>query len=241
MITAVLRELGAFFTASLVTPVPRDHRETRAQLRRRRIVSAVTLVAGAAALGAALSIRPGDPAFYAATLGVAAIWTVGAFASGRLYLGRAHTREGRIGRPVLQAFVLGAALLLIFLAGALVVAHVPLLRHPVDHLLDHARHGSWWLVGVITAVNGVAEELFFRGSLYAAIDERWNGPVTVVLYAASTLVSGVPLLTLAALCLGLLTTAERRVTGGVLGPIVTHVTWSLGMLYLLPLMLSLGG
>ena len=47
MISAVLDELGAFFTASLVTPVPRDHRETPAQLRRRRVVSAVTLVAGA--------------------------------------------------------------------------------------------------------------------------------------------------------------------------------------------------
>ena len=241
MITAVLGELRAFFTASLVTPVPRDHRETRAQLRRRRLVSAVTLVAGAAALGWALSIRPGDPAFYVATLGVAAIWTLGAVASGRLYLGRAYTRSGSVGGPVLQAFLLGAALLALFLAGALVVAHIPVLRQPVDHLLDHARHGSWWLVGAITAINGVAEELFFRGSLYAAIDERWNGPATVALYAASTLFSGVPLLALAALCLGALTAAERRVTGGVLGPIVTHVTWSLGMLYLLPLTLSLGG
>ncbi|WP_307785203.1 hypothetical protein [Janibacter melonis] len=32
---------------------------------------------------------------------------------------------------------------------------------------------------------------------------------------------------------------QRRVTGGVLGPIITHLTWSLGMLFLLPPTLDL--
>ena len=41
-------------------------------------------------------------------------------------------------------------------------------------------------------------------------------------------------------CLGLLTAAQRRVTGGVLGPITSHLTWSLGMLFLLPHVLTLG-
>jgi ABC-type proline/glycine betaine transport system permease subunit len=64
---------------------------------------------------------------------------------------------------------------------------------------------------------------------------------STALYAASTLFSGVLLLTFAAICLGLLTAAQRRVTGGVLGPIASHLTWSMGMLFLLPPVFSLGG
>ena len=89
-----IAEVRAFFRASLWHPVERDHEESPALLRRRRVVVGATLVLGAVALGLALDIRPGDPLFYPATLGVGAIWTVGAFASGRLYLGRAHTRSG---------------------------------------------------------------------------------------------------------------------------------------------------
>ena len=36
-------------------------------------------------------------------------------------------------------------------------------------MLDHADQGSWPLLVLVTAVNGVAEELFFRGAAYAAI------------------------------------------------------------------------
>lgn len=237
-----IAEVRAFFRASLWHPVERDHEESPALLRRRRVVVGATLVLGAVALGLALDIRPGDPLFYPATLGVGAIWTVGAFASGRLYLGRAHTRSGTAdGRALLQGFILGGILLAIFCAGALVVAQIPVLRDPVENLLDHARFGSLPVVALITAVNGVAEELFFRGAVYAALPRRWNLAGSTVLYAASTLLSGVALLTFAAACLGLLTGAQRRVTGGVLGSIVAHLTWSLGMLFLLPLVLNLGG
>ena len=232
-------ELRRFFRAALVDPVERDHREPPATRRRRRIAVAVTSALGAAALGLALMIRPGDPLFYPATLGVAAVWTGGALASGRLYLGRAHTRAGTTSLSVLQGVILGGLLLAVFLAGALVVARVPALRGPVDDLLDHARFGSLPVVALITAVNGAAEELFFRGAAYAALPRRANIAGSAALYAASTLFSGVPLLTFAAVCLGVLTAFQRRVTGGVLGPIVTHLTWSLGMLVGLPWVFSL--
>lgn len=229
-----IRELDAFFRAALVMPVERDHRDTPAQRTRRRVVAVVTLVAGAIALALALDIRPGDPRFYLATTGVGAIWLVGAFASGKLYLGRAHTRDGQVGPALLHGFLLGAALLGVFCAGAVLIAQIPFLLKPVQGLLDHARFGSVLVVAVITAANGIAEELFFRGALYAALSRRWNVIGSTLLYAASTLGSGVPLLTFAALALGLLTGLQRRVTGGVLGPIVCHLTWSLGMLLLLP-------
>ena len=234
-----LTELRAFLRAALVTPVPRDQRDPAPVLRRRRWVSAVTLVVGATVLWWSLQLRPGDPLFYVGTAVLAATWLVGALLAGPLYLGRAHTRSGAAyARPALQSLALGTLLLAIFLAGALLVAQVPVLRGPVEDLLDHARYASLPLVLVITMVNGIAEEVYFRGALYAAVPQRYTVAVTTVAYALTTVVVGVPLLVLAALCLGLVCGLQRRVTGGVLGPVITHITWSTGMLLLLPPLLS---
>ncbi|HSK32706.1 MAG TPA: CPBP family glutamic-type intramembrane protease [Propionicimonas sp.] len=229
-----IRELRAFIHAALVVPVEPEPVETSGQRTRRRVVAGLTLVAGAVALWLALSISPGDPRFYLASLGVAGVWVLGALASGRLSLGQARTRDGKAGPAVLHGFLLGAGLLGVFCAGAVVVAQIPVLLEPVQRLLDHARFGSLPVVAAITAVSGVAEELYFRGALFAALGHRWRVAGSTLLYGASTLGSGVPLLTFAALALGLLTGLQRRVTGGVLGPIVCHLTWSLGMLFLLP-------
>jgi len=235
-------ELRAFVRASLVEPVPRDHTESEEAFRRRRIVAVVTLVVGAGVLAWALRIEPGDPTFYGATFALAGVWAAGAFLSGPLHLGRAHTRTGDIGgRAVLQSFALGGLLLAVFLVGATVVAQVPVLREPVDELLDHASVGSLWLVALITAVNGVAEELYFRGALYAGVGRRHAVAVTTVVYTLVTATSLIPLLILAAAILGLIVGLQRRVTGGILGPTITHLTWSLGMLFLLPPMLDLFG
>lgn len=236
-----VREVRDFIRAALVTPVARDHSQSDAAFRRRRVVSLVTLVVGAVVLGFALRIQPGDPMFYVATLGLAGVWATGALASGPLHLGRAHTRAGgEDARPIVQSLALGALLLAIFLAGGLVVARVPVLRDPVQHLLDHARLGSLAIVAVLTAVNGIAEELYFRGALYAAVGRRHAVAITAVVYALTTVGAGIPLLVLAAGLLGVLTALQRRVTGGILGPVVTHLTWSLGMLFLLPAVLSTG-
>lgn len=210
--------------------VPPVGADTGDQVRRRRVVVALTLALGAAALGLALAIPPGDPLFYPATLGVALIWAAGAFASGRI----------RLGGGLVRGLFLGAALLAVFLLGAVAISGIPLLRGPVDGLLDHARRGSLAVVAVVTTVNGIAEELFFRGAAYSALPRRVALLGSTLLYAASTLFSGVPLLTFAALCLGVLTGLQRRATGGVLAPIATHLTWSLGMLFLMPWALTLG-
>ncbi len=235
-----LAELGSFLRASLISPVPtRDDDPPRLQ-RRRRIVVGVTFILGAIALSTTLRIKPGDPRFYAAAIGLAVIWSVGAFASGPLHLGSARTRSGqRYSRPIVQSLALGALTLAVFLVGALVVARIPLLRGPVDELLDHARFGSLPVVLAITALNGVAEELYFRGALYTALPPRHAVAVTTVLYTVTTIGAGVPLLVFAAAVIGLLTTLQRRVTRGVLGPIITHITWSAGMLLLLPPVLNL--
>ena len=226
-------ELRAFVRASLVDPVPRDHTEPDRSFRRRRVVAAVTLLVGAVILTWALRIEPGDPTFYAATLALAAVWAVGAFASGPLHLGHAHTRDGSgTSRAIVQSLALGTLLLGVFMAGAVVVAQIPFLRNPVQELLDHARFGSLALVAVITVVNGIAEELYFRGALYAGVGRRHAVAVTTVVYTLVTATSGIPLLILAGALVGLVVAFQRRVTGGILGPIVTHLTWSLGMLLL---------
>ena len=164
----------------------------------------------------------------------AARWFVGAFASGQLHLGHTVTRRGEHSRPVLQPIILGLLLLAIFCAGALVVGRIPVLRDPVQDLLDHAQFGSLPIVAAITAINGIAEELYFRGALYAGVGRRHAVLITTVVYALVTAASGIPLLVFAAVILGLVVGLQRRVTGGVMGPIITHLIWSLGMLFLLP-------
>jgi membrane protease YdiL (CAAX protease family) len=239
MMRGPVAELRAFLRASLLTPVAAQQPDPPSTAARRRAVVAVTLVVGSSVLAWALRITPGDPLFYAATLGLAAVWAIGAIASGRLHFGRGHTRGGeREARPVVQSLALAVLLVAVFLAGALLVARVPGLREPVDALLDHARHGSLPVVLAITVLNGVAEELYFRGALYAALP-GYAVTVTTLLYALTTVGSGIPLLMLAAAVIGVVTALERRVTGGILGPVITHVTWSTGMLLLLPPALEL--
>jgi membrane protease YdiL (CAAX protease family) len=46
------------------------------------------------------------------------------------------------------------------------------------------------------------------------------------------------MLVFAATVLGILVGLQRRVTGGVLAPIVTHLTWSLSLLFILPPLLT---
>lgn len=231
---AVVAEVGAFVRAAFVDPVPRDHTETDARFRRRQVVAVVTLLIGAVVLGWALRIEPGNDLFYVATLALAAVWLIGAFASGRLHLGHAATRAGERARPIVQPAIVGLLLLAIFCLGALLVARIPILRNPVQDLLDHARFGSLAVVAVITAVNGIAEELYFRGALYAGVGRRHAVLITTIVYALVTAASGIPLLVFAAVILGVAVGLQRRVTGGVLAPIITHLIWSLGMLFLLP-------
>ncbi|GAB79266.1 hypothetical protein AUCHE_22_00360 [Austwickia chelonae NBRC 105200] len=234
-----MREVRDFLVAALYEPVPRTREEDKGS--RRRVVTALTLVVAVALVAYSLRIPAGDPRFYPATLALAGTYVVGALASGPLRLGRAHRRRTGTSRPVVQPLLLGVLLLGVFIGGAGVVAQLPLLRDPVEELLDHARSGSLPLVLAITVVNGIAEELFYRGALYPAVGGRSALAVTTVVYTVVTAAAGIPLLAFAAAALGLVVGLQRRVTGGVLGPIITHLTWSVGMLFLLPPALSLFG
>jgi membrane protease YdiL (CAAX protease family) len=218
---------------TLIDKVPRDHEQSDAEFRRRRIVVAVALVAGATLLGISLSVRPGDAVFYPLTLAVAAIWILGGWLSGPLHLGYLPLR-GAMRRPVSTGFVVGLLAGAVFIAGSLVVRQIPPLHDYVENVLDHARYGSLVLITLVTLVNGVAEEVFFRGALFAAIGRRQPVLISTVIYAAATLATRNPMLVFAAVTLGLVLALQRRASGGILAPIITHVVWSAMMLFLLP-------
>jgi uncharacterized protein len=225
--------------AALIRRVPRNHDQSDAAFRHRRIVAAVTGVVGSTLLWISFRLQPGDDRFYLTTTALAAVWVIGSFASGPLHLGWGHTRRGdRYARPIVQSLALGVLAVVISLAAMLVVAEMPLLRDPVNDVLDHARFASLPLVAVITLMNGVAEELFFRGALFAAIGRRYPVPISAFFYTLTTIGSGNFMLVVAAGALGLLVGLQRRTTGGVLGPSITHITWSLSMLFLLPPLLG---
>ncbi|MBK8468501.1 MAG: CPBP family intramembrane metalloprotease [Actinomycetales bacterium] len=213
--------------------VPRDHRETDVRFRQRRIISALVLLAGTLALAASLRMEQNSPWFPLAALGVAAVWAIGSFASGTLHLGWVHSGE-LLRRPIWQPIAVGALLAAVFIVGAFVTVRIPPLAAQAREVLGFATSGSIWLLTVTTLLSGIAEELFFRGGLYAAVREPHQVLVTTVAYIAATLATGNPLLAFAAGALGWVTALERRATGGVLAPALTHVTWSLTMLHVLP-------
>ena len=219
----------------LFDKVPRNHRQDPRPFLVRRVVTAVFVVVGAGVLARSLAIEPGSSRFYLATLLLAATWTVGAFASGPLYLGRISTpSQDSLRRPVAGAILLGLVLAGVFVLGALVVHQIPVLDRQVSSVLAHASAGVTPILVLITVVNGIAEELFFRGALYAAIP-RYPVIVSTLAYTVATLATGNLMLGVAAVLLGLVVGLERRASGGVLAPVLTHVTWSTTMLFLLPL------
>lgn len=208
--------------------------ESRSAMVRRRIVVVVVLIAGSVLLGMSLSIDPGDSWFYPMTFALAAVWAVGALASGPLRIGcfppprSGHLQAAGIGIAV------GAVLGAIFVVGGLVTREIPPLRDYISAVLDHADTGGVAFVLATAVVNGIAEELFFRGAVYSAL--KGHAPVifSTLIYVIATLASGNPMLGFAAVLLGAICALERWATAGVLAPVFTHVAWTLVMVFVLP-------
>ncbi len=227
---ARLRRLVA---PALLEQVPRDHWQPDSAFRRRRLVVAISLVVGATLLGLSLATSPGAPAFYPLTIGVAVVWIVGGFLSGPLHLGYIPFR-GSLRRPIITPLVLGLIASVVFIVGALVVREIEPIRSLINHVLEHERKGSLVLIYFVTLLNGAAEEVFFRGALFAAIGRKHPIPISVVIYAVVTIATGNPMLVFAAVLMGTLFGLQRRASGGILASIITHLVWSLAMLIALP-------
>jgi membrane protease YdiL (CAAX protease family) len=217
----------------LIEKVERDHRQSDKAFLRRRIVVAITLAVGATLLGLSFSVQQGDSAFYPLTLGLAMTWTLGSLLSGPLHLGHILL-AGRLRRPIITAIAVGLLLAALFVLGALLVRTIPSLVRLTEDVLGYARLGNLWIIVMITLINGITEELFFRGALFAAIGVRHAVLISTVLYASTTVAGGNPLLVFTAAVLGTVVALQRRASGGILAPILTHITWSLTMLFVLP-------
>jgi uncharacterized protein len=209
------------------------HNEPPSVKRRRRVVVAIVLLLGAGVLGLALRRHPGESSFYWLALALAAVWAVGSFASGPLHLGGICWR-GRNQRPVISGTVIGLLLGAAFVVGGLIVREIPAVSEPITRVLQYTDQGPWRLTMAIALVGGIAEELFYRGALYTALGRYHPALVSTVVYVAATLASGNLMLAFAAIVLGTVCALERRATGGVLAPILTHFVWTLVVLLALP-------
>ncbi|WP_300677477.1 CPBP family intramembrane glutamic endopeptidase [Nocardioides sp.] len=221
-------------------PKPLTHRhgsgpiEPPALQRRRRRVVAGTAVLGTALLGRSLTRAPGSADFYASTAAVASVYTAGSLASGPLHRGWVENRDDSLRRPILTPVATGVAAFGVFYVGALVARRVPVLGEAVARVLAFAHEGATPAVWATTLANGAAEELFYRGALYAALETHQPLAGSTAVYALATSATRNPALVLAATAMGTLFAYQRRASGGIQAPMITHLTWSTLMLRFLP-------
>lgn len=211
-----------------------DHGETREQSTRRRRVVAGASLAGASLLGASLSTRPGSKEFYVSTGAVAGVWAIGGALSGPLHLGWIETRDSTLRRPILTPVATGVGAFGFFYGCALVARRIPVLDEAISRVLLFADEGDDRLVLLTTLANGLGEEIFFRGALYAALGECSPVLASTAVYTAATTTTRNPALVLAAAVMGSLFGLQRRASGGIQASLITHLTWSALMLRFLP-------
>ncbi len=226
--TRLVSEIGEIVGTAAV-----PHNEPPSTIRRRRVVVVVVLVIGATLLGFSLNRAPGDGSFIVLTLALAGVWAVGALASGPLHLGYVRFR-GRNQRPVITGAVVGLLLGAVFIVGGLVAREIDPVRDYVVRVLEFSNTGALWIVVLITVINGIAEEMFFRGALYTSLGEFHPEAASTLVYVVAVSAAGNPMLGFAGIILGAVCAYERRITGGVLAPMLTHFFWGLVMVLALP-------
>ena len=123
----------------------------------------------------------------------------------------------------------------VFVVGGLVAREIPGVNDYIRQVLEYSKSGPLYLIVFITVINGLAEEMFFRGSLYTALLRHRPVLTSTVLYVIATAATtGNPMLGVAAIILGTVCAFLRRATGGVLAPMLVHFFWGLVMVLALP-------
>jgi membrane protease YdiL (CAAX protease family) len=201
--------------------------ETGAVLARRRRTVTTTGLVGAALLGAGLTAPAGSGRFYGLTAATAATYVVGSLASGPV-------RRGTAGRQVLAPAALGAGAFGVFYTGGLVARRIPFARRAISRILGYAAQGVDPLVVGVALANGVAEEMYFRGAVYDAAGGKRPLVTSTIAYVAATTATRNPALVFASALMGVLFAVQRKATGGVQAPAITHMVWSVLMLRFLP-------
>lgn len=218
--------------ADLLTPRPGLSTDPIGPAPRRSLaVCAGTLVVGTALLWLTLDARRGSGAFAVYGVATAAAWVVGALCVGPVPL---VTDRRRLARTVGGAVAIGGIAFVVFALAYQVARHVPVLSGALDRVLGRADAAPRPVVLTVTLVNGLAEEVFFRGALVTSLAARRPMLVSGLVYVAVTAATGNVALVIAAVVMGTVFGIERRATGGILVPAVTHLTWSTLMLLALP-------
>ena len=177
----------------------------------------------------------GSPQFYAVSLGAAGIWLIGGLSSGPRYLGWQHGRPDQLRRTVVAPVAAGAAAFGSFYVGAQIARRIPVLNAAITSVMRYTHEGSVPLMMATVVVNAIGEEVFFRGALFDAVDDRRRGLSTsTAVYSLVITATRNPALVLASGIMGTLFARQRRATGGIQAPTLTHVTWSMLMLRFLP-------
>jgi membrane protease YdiL (CAAX protease family) len=216
---------------------PRSHREPDDACRRRRTAVAGVSIAGAGLLGASFSTKPGSALFYALSLGAAGTWLIGGLQMGSVHLGWEQAAPGRF-RAVVAPIATGGAAFGIFYGAARIARRIPVLNEAIRSVLRYAQKGSDPLVMLTALANGVGEEVFFRGALFAAVGGRHPVLASTAIYTLAATATRNPALMLASGTMGGLFGLQRRATGGIQAPVLTHLTWSTLMLRFLPPLLD---
>jgi membrane protease YdiL (CAAX protease family) len=193
----------------------------------------VAVAVGTTLTALTLRVPRGSVALYAAGFAQAGVWTAASVACRPI----AWTGRWERLREVVTGVGVGLLSFVAFVGAAAVGRHIGFLAGPIDSVLRKADAGPVLFVLALALVNGVAEELFFRGLV---IDVTMHfGSVSAVListalYVGVTAVGGNNALTAAALVMGTVFAIERVVSRGLLVPILTHLAWSTLMILALP-------
>jgi membrane protease YdiL (CAAX protease family) len=194
----------------------------------------VTFAVGTALLGRSLSRKAGSREFYSSTFGVAGSWIAGGLASGPVPLASEQTRRNATRELLVVPVAVGSGMFALFYLAALAAGRVRQLDKALTSVLRYADEGYTPLVLSTTLANAVAEEAFFRGTLYAAADAEHAIALSTAGYVLSTTATRNPALVLASAVMGTVFALQRRRTGGIIASTVTHMTWSALMLRFLP-------
>lgn len=195
----------------------------------------ISCVLGALGLFLARGAGDGSPGFYIFTILTALVYTVGWWILGdRTAFSGPHP-----GREIGRGALIGAALALVFVAGATVVQHIPFLAGPVEQLLDTLAEGGLAPTLFVLVINGIGEELVYRDMVPNQLRGRRSeisvGVISTLIYSAVTIAMGVPLLVFAAAVLGAVAFYEASRSRQLYSPIAVHLTWSITMLFVMPL------
>ena len=129
--------------------------------RRERIVLAAALVVGALLLAATVNVERSSALFVVAGIGLATVWV----AASAIVRDRGRVASRPLGPDVAVGVAVALTMFGAFVVAAALARHIGVLEGAIDDILSQADDQALaWVIG-LTAINAVAEEVFFRGAL----------------------------------------------------------------------------